>query len=130
MTTTPSLFEASGERPNPARIEYLRVQNYRALRDVEFREISPLMVLLGPNGAGKSTVFDVFNFLSECFQFGLRRAWDRRGRSRELKTRDQDGPVAIEIKYREDPKGKSPLITYHLEIDEFASGPEVVLEWL
>lgn len=115
-------------RPVPARIEYLRVQNYRALRDVEFKDITPLMVLLGPNGSGKSTVFDVFNFLSECFQFGLRHAWDRRGRGRELKTRGQDGPVVVEIKYRERPS--QPLITYHLAIDEGQKGPIVAEEWL
>jgi len=112
----------------PARIEYLRVQNYRPLQDVEFKNITPLMVLLGPNGSGKSTVFDVFNFLSECFQHGLRHAWDRRGRARELKTRGQEGPVVIEIKYRERPR--QPLITYHLAIDEGKKGPYVAEEWL
>lgn len=115
-------------RSAPARIEWLRVKNYRALQDVEFKEITPLMVLLGPNGSGKSTVFDVFNFLSECFQFGLRHAWDRRGRARELKTRGQDGPLVIEIKYRERPR--QPLITYHLAIDEGSRGPYVADEWL
>src|SRR5262249_50414088 len=69
----------------PARIEYLRVDNYRALRSVEFKSLTPLTVLLGPNGSGKSTVFDVFAFLSECFESGLRRGWDRRGRAKELK---------------------------------------------
>lgn len=49
------------------RIEYLRVQNFRALRDLELKEIQPVSVFLGPNGSGKSTVFDVFAFLSECF---------------------------------------------------------------
>lgn len=117
----------SDPRP-PARIEYLRVQNYRVLQDVEFKDITPLMVLLGPNGSGKSTVFDVFNFLSECFQNGLRHAWDRRGRARELKTRGQDGPVVIEIKYRERPR--QPVITYHLAIDEGSKGPFVAEEWL
>ncbi|MCC5828231.1 MAG: AAA family ATPase [Phycisphaeraceae bacterium] len=112
----------------PPRIEYLRVQNYRALCDVEFRNITPLMVLLGPNGSGKSTVFDVFNFLSECFQHGLRYAWDRRGRARELKTRGQDGPIVIEIKYREQPG--TPIITYHLSINEGSRGPIVIEEWL
>jgi len=112
----------------PARIETLRVENYRALRKVEFKNITPLMVLLGPNGSGKSTLFDVFNFLSECFQFGLRHAWDRRGRARELKTRGQDDPIVIEIQYRERPK--DPLITYHLAIDEKGKGPMVVEEWL
>lgn len=118
---------ASSER-EPARISFLRVENYRALKEIELREITPLTVLLGPNGSGKSTLFDVFNFLSECFQFGLRHAWDRRGRAKELKTRGQDGPLVIELKYRERPN--QPIITYHLAIDENSRGPYVKEEWL
>ena len=110
------------------RIERLKVRNFRALRDVELNEITPLTVLLGPNGSGKSTVFDVFAFLAECFEGGLRRAWDKRGRARELKSRGGDGPVLFEIAYREQ-RGK-PLITYHLELDECNGKPVVVLEWL
>jgi predicted ATPase len=110
-----------------ARIEYLRVENYRALNDVELKSLTPLTALLGPNGSGKSTVFDVFAFLSECMDSGLRRAWDRRGRARELKTRGADGPVVIEIKYREP---GFPLITYHLAIDERRGAPVVIEEWL
>lgn len=112
----------------PARIEYLKVSNFRALRDIEFRDLTPLTVLLGPNGSGKSTTFDVFAFLAESFESGLRKAWDRRGRARELKTRGSDGPLTIEIKYREQPG--SPLITYHLAVDERANSPVVVEEWL
>jgi predicted ATPase len=110
------------------RIESLRVENYRALRKVELDKLTAMTVLLGPNGSGKSTIFDVFNFLSECFQFGLRHAWDRRGRGKELKTRSADGPIVFELKYREEPG--SPAITYHLAIDEGTKGPEVVEEWL
>lgn len=110
-----------------ARIEYLKVQNFRALHDVEFKDLTPLTVLLGPNGSGKSTVFDVFAFLAECFELGLRRAWDKRGRAKELKTRGSDGPVTIEIKYRET---GYPLITYHVAVDDSKSGPVVVEEWL
>ena len=111
-----------------ARIEYLRVQNFRALRDVEFKDLKPLTVLLGPNGSGKSSVFDVLSFLAECFDWGLRRAWDSRGRARELKSRGSDGPVTIEIKYRERPA--DPLISYHLSIDELEGRPVVMREWL
>lgn len=110
-----------------ARIEYLKVENFRALREVEVRGLTPLTVLLGPNGSGKSTVFDVFAFLSECFELGLRRAWDKRGRAKEIKTRGGDGPVVIELKYREP---GYPLITYHLAVDEVANSPVVVEEWL
>jgi len=110
------------------RIESLKVENYRALRHVQLDKLTPMTVLLGPNGSGKSTIFDVFNFLAECFQFGLRHAWDRRGRGKELKTRGAIGPIVFELKYREQPK--TPVITYHLAIDEGAKGPEVVEEWL
>ena len=57
-------------------IEALRVKNYRALRDVELKKITPLSAFLGPNGSGKSTLFDIFAFLAECFTVGLRSACD------------------------------------------------------
>ncbi len=121
--------KAKSTKPrSPARIEYLRVENYRALRSMELDHLTPLTALLGPNGSGKTTVFDVFNFLSECFRNGLRPAWDRRGRAKELRTRGQSGPVTIELKYRERPG--QPLITYHLAIDEGPKGPFVAEEWL
>jgi predicted ATPase len=110
------------------RIEYLRVKNYRALQDLELKNIRPFTVFLGPNGSGKSTVFDVFAFLSECFSVGLRKAWDKRGRFRELRTRGCDGPIEFELKYREKPD--SPVITYILKIDEDNKGPFVASERL
>lgn len=109
------------------RIRTLKVRNFRALRDVEFKDITPMTVLLGPNGSGKSTVFDVFAFLAECFDQGLRRAWDKRGRARELKSRGTEGPVTIEIQYKE---ASYPLITYRLAVDEFKGSPVVVEEWM
>lgn len=110
------------------RIENLRVQNYRALQDLELKSITPLTVFLGPNGSGKSTIFDVFAFLSECFTVGLKKAWDKRGRFKELRTRGQEGYIIIELKYRE--KLASPLITYHLAINEANNRPYVAEEWL
>ena len=118
----------AGKTVSPPRIEALRVRNYRALRDIEFKKLAPLTVLIGANGSGKSTVFDVFAFLSECFTEGLRRAWDRRGRFRELRSRDADGPIVIEIEYRE--KQASPLVIYSLEIDEGDDGPFIAREHL
>jgi predicted ATPase len=109
-------------------IESLRVQNYRALKDIELKNLTRLTVLLGANGSGKTTVFDVFSFLAECFNFGLRSAWDKRNRFKELRTRGVTEPITIEIRYRE--KKSSPLITYHLAIDETPKGPVVVEEWL
>ncbi len=111
----------------PARIVQVRVRNYRSLHDVELQDLTPLTVFLGPNGSGKSTVFDVFAFLKECFEFGLRRAWDRRGRAKELLTRGSEGPVTIELRYQEP---GFPKITYHLAVNERNGSPVVVEEWL
>ncbi|MBU6399482.1 MAG: AAA family ATPase [Verrucomicrobia bacterium] len=115
-------------RQDVPRIEYVKVCNYRSLRELELKNLRPLTVFVGPNGSGKSTVFDVFAFLSECFSSGLRKAWDRRGRFKELRSRGADGCITFEVKYRE--QSDSPLITYHLEIDEDGKGPFVAREWL
>ena len=117
-----------GRTTVPPRLEGLAVKNYRALQDLRLSSLAPLTVLVGPNGSGKSTVFDVFAFLSECFSVGLRQAWDRRGRFKELRSRGAEGPIEIELKYREE--RELPLITYHLTIDEGPRGPYVAGEWL
>ena len=118
----------------PSRVETVRVKNFRALRDVEFKEITPLSVLLGPNGSGKSTFFDVFAFLAECFTDGLRRAVGSRGDGtlRDLRSRESSGPISLELTYREGHSaGQRPsAITYHLEIDEEKGRPIVAREWM
>ncbi len=122
------LLVPTAQRPSVLHIESLRIKNYRALRDIELKQLKPLTVFLGANGSGKSTIFDVFAFLSECFTFGLRQAWNNRGGIKELRTRGCDGPIELELKYREKPK--TPIITYHLSINENADGPIVETEWL
>jgi predicted ATPase len=109
-------------------IERLTIRNYRVLRDVTFDNLTPLTVLFGPNGSGKSTVFDVFAFLHEAFTTNLRRAWDRRNRMGEIRSRGSHGGVEFELKYRE--KKTSRLVTYRLVIDEADGSPVVAEETL
>jgi len=110
-------------------IEDFVVKNYRALSDLRMKSLSPLTVLNGPNGSGKSTILDSFAFLAECFSTGLRSAWDKRGRFKDLRSRNSSGPIEFEIRYRE--KESEPIITYHLSIDEEDGiRPVVSEEWL
>lgn len=119
---------------NPARIERIRIENFRSLQKVGFDGFTPLTALLGANGSGKSTFFDVFAFLSDCFSEGLRRAVDKRGKFSDLRSRGMSGPIKFEIGYREgvaaDGSGKPKLITYCLTIDEQSGRPVVVNEWM
>ena len=120
-------MDSNGYRQTP-RIEAVHIKNYRVLRDVQLKDMTPLTVLIGPNGSGKSTLFDVFAFLSECFANGLAQAWAKRGGMRELRSRGEAGPIIIEVKYRE--QAGDPRITYHLELDEVDRAPVVAQEWL
>ena len=43
----------------------IRVQNYRALADLEL-DVGPINVVFGPNGAGKSTLLDSLYFFRDC----------------------------------------------------------------
>ena len=49
----------------PAKLEKMRVRNYRCLRDVSL-VTRPVNVLFGPNGAGKTTFLDALWFLRDC----------------------------------------------------------------
>lgn len=125
----------TANRRVPPRVERMRIKNFRALRNIELDNITPLSVLLGPNGSGKSTVFDVFAFLAECFTDGLRRAVGSRGDGslRDLRSRDSSGPISLELTYREGfatNQGRPSAITYHLEIDEDRNRPIVGREWM
>ncbi|MFJ3903214.1 AAA family ATPase [Streptomyces sp. NPDC090025] len=109
-------------------IEAIKIENYRTLQDVEIKKLKPFSVLIGPNGSGKSTLFDVFAFMETSFSLGVRNAWDQRGGLRQLRSRGQGGPIAIQISYREDPRAK--LLTYRLELEEERGRPVVSREWL
>lgn len=55
-------------------------------------------------------------------------AWEKRGRMKELRSREASGPISFELRYRE--YRGSPVITYFLEIDEEGGRPVVRHETL
>lgn len=114
--------------PTVPRLTYLRIKNYRALRDVEFRDLTPLTVLIGPNGSGKSTVLDALDFLAEAVRGNLQAAWEKRDRFRGMRTRGSEGNIEFEVKvFMND---KLPELHYFLAIDEATGIPFVSEEKL
>jgi predicted ATPase len=109
------------------RIESIRLQNYRAFRQVHLQGIPSFMVVVGANGTGKSTLFDVFGFLRDCLQSNVRQALSARGRFREVLSRDAaDNTILIELQYRMEILNADRLVTYTLEISETPSGAPYV----
>lgn len=103
--------------PTVPRLTYLRIKNYRALRDVEFRDLTPLTVLIGPNGSGKSTVLDALDFLAEAVRGNLVEAWEKRDRFRGMRTRGSEGNIEFEVELLQ--SANSRHIIYLLKIAEY-----------
>ncbi len=103
-------------------IESLELKNYRLFRDAVFNDLSRMTVVVGANGSGKSTLFDVFSFLKESLLENVGAAVARRGGLRELRTRGEDGPIEITVKFRE---SGGRLATYQLAIGADQGRPVV-----
>lgn len=108
-----------------AKIEGLRVKNFRVFKDViigklwslqQAKQLTPLTAVIGKNGSGKSTLFDAFGFLADCLTLGVEEACDQRGRGGfdRIRSQGQAGPIEFEIYFRE--HGNARPITYELSI--------------
>lgn len=91
-------------------IESIRIRNYRVLRAIEIRDLSPFTVFLGANGVGKSTLFDLFGFLRDSLLLNVRMAFIKRGGFKEVVSRGQRGPIEIELRMRD----QDSFVTYQL----------------
>lgn len=114
-----------------AKIEGIRVKNFRSLKDITLgrlwnqqhsEPLTPMTVVIGKNGVGKSTLFDVFGFLADALKLGVEEACDSRGRGgfEKIRSQGQSGPIEFELYYKED--GNARPITYELSIDLDVSG--------
>ena len=120
-----------------ARIEGLRIKNFKVLKDVTLgplwnqrdrQPLTPMTAVIGKNGVGKSALFDVFGFLADALKFGVEEACDARGRGgfEKLRTQGQTGPIEFEVFYREHENAR--LITYKIAIETDEIGRPYVLE--
>lgn len=114
-----------------AKIEGIKISNYRVLRDVTLGRLwntqgvaglTPMTAVIGKNGVGKSSLFDAFGFLGDCLRLGVEEACDQRGRGGfdRIRSQDSNAPIAFEVYYREEPNTRP--ITYELAIDKDESG--------
>ena len=121
-----------------AKIEGIRIQNYRALKDVtlgrfwhtpEAVPLTPMTAVIGRNGVGKSSLFDAFGFLADCLKNGVEEACDARGGFDRIRSQGSEEPITFRIDYRHDAPGRP--ITYFLVVDKDDAGrPHVLCESL
>lgn len=113
------------------KIESIRLKNFKTFKEIEMRDIPSMCILVGANGTGKSTLFSVFGFLKDALTEDVHVALTKLGGSRglqEARSRNSEGPIEIEIKFRENES--APLVTYFLAIAEDDGVPVVEREVL
>ena len=87
----------------------IRVQNYRALADVELN-VGPINLVFGPNGAGKSTLLDSLYFFRDCAIRGVEVAsserdhgigilWDGAVDDQRIEVELDDGSVSYRLSF-------------------------------
>jgi predicted ATPase len=114
-----------------ARIEGIRIRNFRVLRDISVGKLwnlqrveplTPMTAVIGKNGVGKSSLFDAFGFLADCLKSGVEEACDMRGRGgfQRVRSQGQQGPIEFEVYYREE--GNARPITYEVAVNEDLTG--------
>ena len=121
-----------------AKIEGLRIKNFKVLKDVTLgrlwnqpnsQPLTPMTAVIGKNGVGKSALFDAFGFLADALKLGVEEACDTRGRGgfERMRTQGETGPIEFEVCYRQQRNARS--ITYQIAIGEDRLGrPYVVSE--
>ena len=108
------------------KIESIRLKNFKMFREVAIRDIPPLAVFVGANGSGKTTLFDIFGFLRDALTHNVQVALDKRGGFREVRTRGEDKPIEIELKFRLNIVDRERLVTYVMRIDQNESGSPLI----
>jgi predicted ATPase len=108
-------------------LEGIRIENYRALRDVALGQLPGaagealprLMAVIGANGSGKSTLLDALGFLGDCLADGVEAACDKphRGGFERLRTRGIDESIKFEIRYRQAEKSRPISYSLHVGVD-------------
>lgn len=106
------------------KIEGFRLKNFKIFKDLRLVNLPDMVVFLGANGSGKSTLFDAFGFLHDSLIDNVRAALSKRGGFKEVVSRDQQGQIEFEIKFRPEPG--EPLVTYELHIGLDENGLPVV----
>ena len=123
-----------------AKIEGIRIRNYRVLRDItlgrlwnmpDTAALTPMTAVIGKNGVGKSSLFDAFGFLADCLKLGVEEACDERGRTGfdRIRSQGSDSPIMFDVCYQGE--SQDQLITYELAIETDSAGrPYVSYECL
>jgi predicted ATPase len=113
----------------PARVEEIRLQNFRAFENARLK-IDDLTMLVGRNGAGKSSLLDAVDFIREAVTDSLPNALDRRdGLEGVLRMGGKRGlPLGLAVVMRSELPGRTVRLLYGFRLQGRRDGDPVDIE--
>lgn len=77
--------------------EYLRIQNFGPVVDIELDNIAPFTVLIGESGSGKSTVMKVLSMFRWIYKRIVLRSYVRQAKIKKNRYRHSDEDTLKDI---------------------------------
>jgi predicted ATP-dependent endonuclease of OLD family len=117
-------------------IRAIKVKNFKSLKDISIKYLSPLSVFVGDNGSGKTSLTEVIEFIENKFNKGIHYAVNKVGEG----SFDKNFPVVIELMLEDnisrildvdkdyDPNNNH-CVKYTLELNFFDGIPKVTLDY-
>ena len=82
--------------------------------DLFLYDLSPVTLFAGAAGSGKSSIIDSFNFVSDCFRYGVEAACLKRGGFDAIYSQGGKGALTFGFEYQQ--KGEADTATYAISI--------------
>ncbi len=113
------------------KITELKIKNFKALKEVEMKEIQEVCIVIGGNGTGKKSLFQVFQLLQEMVEGGISKGIARVSEGRGYKSlysRGSRGPMEFSMVLQQKEQGSK--ISYEVKLEETGDEVRVIEEKL
>src|ERR1700759_1585727 len=112
-------------RPIPRlRLERLRVQGFKAVKDSGYVDLQPLALLIGRNGSGKSSLVEALQWMQDAYFDDLLRATDNRFRAFSYLLNKRARNIKLHLEFGSSLRGP---VFYDLEVRKAAGGDRPIV---
>lgn len=105
------------------RLERLKIQGFKAVKDSGYVDLQPLTLFIGRNGSGKSSLVEALQWLQDAYFDDLLRATDNRFRAFSYLLNKRSKSIKLHLEFASSPKP----VFYDVEVKKAAGGDRPIV---